>query len=59
MKIYIVKKPQGYYEEYHEPIIKVFADKGKAEEYVNIENAKLPLKQAEKCRYCGETVCVG
>lgn len=31
MKIYIVKKPQGYYEDYREPIVKMFADKGKAE----------------------------
>ncbi len=29
MKVYIVKAPQGEYEDYCEPIIKVFADKGK------------------------------
>lgn len=55
MKIYIVKAPQGDYEEHREPIVKVFADKAKAEEYVKVENDKLPLEQAEKCRYCGET----
>ena len=32
MKIYIVKAPQGEYEDYYEPIVKVFADKGKAED---------------------------
>ena len=48
MKIYIVKAPQGEYEDYCEPIVKVFADKAKAEEYVKIENAKLPLEQADK-----------
>ena len=52
MKIYIVKAPQGEYEDYREPIVKVFADKGKAEEYVKIENAKLPLEQADKCEEC-------
>ena len=36
MKVYIVRAPQGEYEYYSEPIIKVFADKGKAEEYVKI-----------------------
>ena len=40
MKVYIVKAPYGEYEDYSEPIVKVFADKGKAEEYVKIENAK-------------------
>ena len=52
MKIYIVKAPQGEYEDYCEPIVKVFADKAKAEEYVKIENAKLPLEQADKCEEC-------
>ena len=47
MKIYIVKAPQGEYEDYREPIVKVFADKGKAEEYVKIENAELQ-QQIEK-----------
>ena len=41
MKVYIVKAPQGEYEDYCEPIVKVFTDKAKAEEYVKIENAKL------------------
>lgn len=53
MKIYIIKAPQGVYEDYCEPIVKVFADKGKAEEYVKIENAKLPLKQADKSERVG------
>ena len=52
MKIYIIKAPQGEYEDYREPIVKVFTDKGKAEEYVKEENAKLPLKQAEMCEHC-------
>ena len=52
MEVYIVKAPQGEYEDYREPIVKVFADKGKAEEYVKIENAKLPLEQADKCEEC-------
>lgn len=52
MKIYIVKAPQGEYEDYREPIVKVFADKTKAEEYVKAENAKLPLEQADKCEEC-------
>lgn len=52
MKVYIVKAPQGEYEDYCEPIVKVFANKGKAEEYIKIENAKLPLEQAAKCAEC-------
>ena len=32
MKVYIVKAPQGEYEDYCEPIVKVFADKEKAEQ---------------------------
>lgn len=52
MKIYIIKAPQGVYEDYCEPIVKAFANKEKAEEYVKIENAKLPLKQADKCEEC-------
>ena len=52
VKVYIVKAPQGEYEDYCEPIVKVFADKEKAEEYVKIENAKLPLEQADKCEEC-------
>lgn len=52
MKVYIVKAPQGEYEDYREPIVKVFTDKAKAEEYVKIENAKLPLEQADKCEKC-------
>ena len=45
MKIYIVKAPQGEYEDYCEPIVKMFANKEKAEEYIKIENAKKSLKQ--------------
>ena len=56
MKIYIVKAPQGEYEDYCEPIVKVFTDKSKAEEYVKAENAKLPLEQADKCEEC---LCIG
>lgn len=58
MKVYIVKAPQGEYEDYCEPIVKVFADKAKAEEYVKVENDKLPLEQAKRCReYCWTKVC--
>ena len=52
MKVYVVKAPQGEYESYQEPIVKVFIDKSKAELYVKEENAKLPLEQAEKCKNC-------
>lgn len=52
MKIYIVKAPQGEYESYQEPIVKVFLDKKKATQYVKDENAKLPLEQAKKCEDC-------
>ena len=41
MKVYIVKAPQCEYEDYCEPIIKVFADKGKAEQ-------KLAERKGEK-----------
>ena len=51
-KIYIVKAPQGEYEDYQEPIVKVFLDKKKAEQYVKDENANLPLGQAKKCQNC-------
>lgn len=52
MKVYIVKAPQGEYEDYQEPIVKVFLDKRKAEQYVKQENTKLPLEQAKKCNKC-------
>lgn len=52
MKIYIVKAPQGEYEDYQEPIVKVFLDKKKAQQYVKDENNKLPLEQANKCKEC-------
>ena len=52
MKVYIVKAPQGEYESYQEPIVKVFANKKQARDYVNGENAKLPLQQAKKCQNC-------
>ena len=52
MKIYIVKAPQGEYESYQEPIVKVFLDKKKAKQYVKDENAKLPLEQADMCFKC-------
>ena len=45
MKIYIVKAPQGEYEDYCEPIVKMFANKEKAEAYIKTENAKKSLKQ--------------
>lgn len=51
-KIYVVKEPQGEYEDYQEPIVKVFLDKKKATQYVKEENAKLPLEQAKKCQEC-------
>ena len=52
MKVYVVKAPQGEYEDYREPIVKVFKDKGKAEQYIKEENAKLPLGQAKMCNNC-------
>ena len=52
MKVYVVKAPQGEYEDYQEPIVKVFLDKKKAELYVKEENSKLPLEQAEMCEHC-------
>ena len=52
MKVYVVKTPQSEYEDYQEPIVKVFIDKSKAELYVKEENAKLPLEQAKKCQNC-------
>lgn len=52
MKVYVVKAPQGEYEDYRESIVKVFADKKKAKQYVKEENDKLPLEQADKCFNC-------
>lgn len=52
MKVFIVKAPCGEYEDYQEPIVKVFLDKTKAEKYIAEENAKLPLEQARKCAEC-------
>ena len=52
MKVYVVKAPQGEYEDYREPIVKVFIDKSKAELYVKGENSKLSLEQAEMCEHC-------
>lgn len=52
VNVYIVKAPHGEYEDYREPIVKVFVNKEKAEEYVKIENSKLPLEQAGKCEEC-------
>lgn len=52
MKVYVVKAPQGEYEDYREPIVKVFKDKKKAKQYVKEENDKLPLEQADKCFNC-------
>ena len=50
--VYIVKRPQGSYEDYREEIEKVFLNKEKAEKYVEEENAKLPLEQRDKCSQC-------
>ena len=52
MKVYVVKAPQGEYEDYQEPIVKIFLDKANAELYVKEENSKLPLEQAKKCQDC-------
>lgn len=51
-KVYVVKAPQGEYEDYQEPIVKVFLDKNEAKAYVKKENAKMPLEQAKKCQNC-------
>ena len=59
-KVYVVKQPQGEYESYQEPIVKVFLNEKKAKSYVKEENAKLPLEQAEKCDECYfKWTCVG
>lgn len=59
-KVYVVKAPQGDYEDYQEPIVKVFLDKKKAKAYIKEENAKLPLEQAKKCNMCCyKWECVG
>lgn len=52
MFIYIVKRPQGSYDDYREEIEKVFLDKEKAEKYMQEENKKLPLEQANRCKSC-------
>ena len=51
-EIYIIKRPSGSYEDYKEPIEKCFFNKDNANKYVENENKKLPLVQAEKCRLC-------
>lgn len=57
-KVYIVKAPQGAYEDYKEPIVKVFLRKEKAEQYVQKESEKIMAKlnivkkKAEKCANC-------
>ena len=48
MTVYVVKAPQGEYEDYQEPIVKVFIDKSKAELYVKEEIERLNKKLAEK-----------
>lgn len=60
IKVYVVKHPQGAYEDYQEPIVKVFFNEKKAKLYVKEENAKLPLEQAKKCDECYfKWTCVG
>ena len=51
-KVYVVKHPEGAYEDYQEPIVKVFFNEKAAKSYVKEENAKLPLEQAKKCDEC-------
>lgn len=59
-KVYVVKHPQGAYEDYQEPIAKVFFNEKEAKLYVKEENAKLPLEQAKKCDECYfKWTCVG
>lgn len=59
-KVYVIKKPFGEYEDYQEPIVKVFLDEKKAKSYVKEENTKLPLEQAKKCnKCCYKWECVG
>ena len=59
-KVYVVKHPEGAYEDYREPIVKVFFNKKEAKSYVKEENAKLPLEQAKKCNECYfKWACVG
>ena len=60
MKVFIVKASCGEYEDYQEPIVKVFLEKAKAKKYIAEENAKLPLEQARKCyECCFKWSCVG
>lgn len=59
-KVYVVKHPQGDYEDYQEPIVKVFLNEKEAKLYVEEENEKLPLEQAKKCAYCfSKWGCIG
>ena len=43
MKVYVVKAPQGEYEEYCEPIFKMFFDKAKAEKCIKEEKCKITI----------------
>lgn len=59
-KVYVVKRPEGAYESYQEPIVKVFFNEKAAKSYFKEENAKLPLEQTEKCTYCCYKLeCIG
>ena len=51
MKVYIVKSPQGEYEDYCEPIVKVFANKEKALETLMIMKEQL-AESENQCREC-------
>lgn len=57
-KVYIVKAIQGEYEDYREPIVKVFLRKEKAKQYVQKESKKIKAdekivkEKAEKCANC-------
>ena len=54
MKVYLVKKSWGSFDDYGTTIDKVFIDKAKAEDYVKKYNKELKkkVKQYHKCQDC-------
>lgn len=54
MKVYLVKKSWGSFDDYGTTIDKVFIDKAKAEDYIKKYNKELKkkVKQYHKCQDC-------
>ena len=54
MKVYLVQKPWGSFDDYSTTIDKVFIDKTKAEDYIKKYNKELKkkVKQYHKCQDC-------